>query len=217
MYSKEQKEKLVLSVPYWWHSIDLGDGVITPGLGGKNCALKVQRLKLNEIDWKGKSVLDVGCSTGFFSFWCEKQGISRIVALDNFSGDNQNTRGFNVCKKILNSKVEYISKDITKISSKDIGQFDIVLFIDVLYHIRYPLLALDNLRTITKELLVLRSYCLSDKEKRSIVRVRQLDEGQTHLVWQPSISCIEGWMKDAGFNTKLIEVNPKGRVGIEGR
>jgi len=31
---KEEKQKLVNSVNYWWHSIDFGDGVISPGIQG---------------------------------------------------------------------------------------------------------------------------------------------------------------------------------------
>src|SRR5262249_2616746 len=65
----------------WFHTIDLGDGVVTPGCD--NSPAKVAYLGMPErLD--GLSVLDIGAYDGFFSFECERRGAARVVAADHF-------------------------------------------------------------------------------------------------------------------------------------
>jgi tRNA (mo5U34)-methyltransferase len=73
----------VKQVPFWWHSIDLGGGVITPG---SKSAQELER----ELEWvdfgdlRGKSVLDVGSWDGYFAFAAERQGADRVIAMDHY-------------------------------------------------------------------------------------------------------------------------------------
>jgi tRNA (mo5U34)-methyltransferase len=70
-------------VPIWWHSISLGDNIITPG--HKTPAIQNNELEAMKIpDLQGKTVLDIGAWDGFYSFEAEKRGASRVVALDHF-------------------------------------------------------------------------------------------------------------------------------------
>jgi tRNA (mo5U34)-methyltransferase len=71
------------SVPFWWHSIELGDGEVTPGLNTlPDLKAKLASLELPALT--GKSVLDIGAWDGFFSFEAERAGAKRIVALDHY-------------------------------------------------------------------------------------------------------------------------------------
>jgi tRNA (mo5U34)-methyltransferase len=73
----------VADVGFWWHSIDLGDGVVTPG--AKSSAwLSAELARLNIGDLSGKSVLDVGAYDGYYSFAAERLGAERVVALDHW-------------------------------------------------------------------------------------------------------------------------------------
>ena len=47
----------------WWHKIDLGNGVITPGRD--NTPEKLKRMGMSQ-NLSGKSVLDIGAWDGFF-------------------------------------------------------------------------------------------------------------------------------------------------------
>jgi len=70
----------------WFHSIDLGDGVITPGRkGGGLDYMKRELDALRLPDLEGKSVLDIGAWDGFYSFQAERLGASRVVALDDYA------------------------------------------------------------------------------------------------------------------------------------
>ena len=71
-------------VPFWFHSIDLGGGVVTPGL--KTSAwLQSEFANLGLGDLSGKSVLDVGSWDGYYAFAAERMGAQRVVALDHYA------------------------------------------------------------------------------------------------------------------------------------
>lgn len=82
-YTKEEVEQMAQSVPFWWHSINLGHGVVTDGF--KTVAgLQHELGALHLPDLKGKTVLDIGAYDGFFSFEAERLGAERVVALDHY-------------------------------------------------------------------------------------------------------------------------------------
>jgi tRNA (mo5U34)-methyltransferase len=82
-HTKEQLEQFARSVPFWWHSIDLGHGVVTNGYRTAD-QLKHELEKLRLPDLRDKTVLDIGAYDGFFSFEAERRGAKRVVALDEY-------------------------------------------------------------------------------------------------------------------------------------
>ena len=57
----------------WWHSIDLGGGIVTPGAKtAEELEKELAWLKLGDL--RGKSVLDVGSWDGYFAFAAERLG-----------------------------------------------------------------------------------------------------------------------------------------------
>jgi tRNA (mo5U34)-methyltransferase len=63
---------------YWYHTIDLGDGLITPGL--YDYRETVSSFQFPE-DMRGMTVLDVGSATGFFAFEFERRG-ARVISVE---------------------------------------------------------------------------------------------------------------------------------------
>jgi tRNA (mo5U34)-methyltransferase len=73
----------VESVPTWCHSIDLGDGVVTPGTRTtRHLRERWEAMRLPVLD--GKDVLDIGAWDGFFAFEAERHGAAKVVALDHY-------------------------------------------------------------------------------------------------------------------------------------
>jgi len=68
---------------FWWHSIDIGDGVVTPGHKPADL-LEREWANLGLPDLDNKSVLDIGAWDGYFSFTAERLGARRVVALDHY-------------------------------------------------------------------------------------------------------------------------------------
>lgn len=63
---------------YWYHTIDLGDGLITPGMYDYRSTLSAFRFPET---MRGMQVLDVGSATGFFAFELERRG-ARVVSVE---------------------------------------------------------------------------------------------------------------------------------------
>lgn len=71
----------VAAVSFWFHSLDLGHGVVTPGYKSPEMeALELASFQLPDL--RGKSVLDIGAWDGYYSFTAERLGADRVVALD---------------------------------------------------------------------------------------------------------------------------------------
>jgi tRNA (mo5U34)-methyltransferase len=82
-FSRDELLQMSQSVPLWWHSIDLGQGVVTPGT--LSAAFLANRIReLNLPDLRGKDVLDIGAYDGFYSFEAERRGARRVVAVDHY-------------------------------------------------------------------------------------------------------------------------------------
>jgi tRNA (mo5U34)-methyltransferase len=63
---------------YWYHTLDLGDGLITPGL--YDYRETIAAFGFPE-DMSGMTVLDVGSATGFFAFEFERRG-ARVISVE---------------------------------------------------------------------------------------------------------------------------------------
>ena len=141
----------------WWHPIDLGHGIVTPGID-------VTPARLAEIrmpdDLSGRTVLDIGAWDGFFSFEAERRGAERVLATDSFCWDGGGwgtKKGFELARRARASRVEDKTIQVLDVSPDTVGTFDVVLFLGVLYHMRHPLLALERVASVTKGLLIMQT------------------------------------------------------------
>ncbi|OFW07788.1 MAG: hypothetical protein A3G20_01490 [Acidobacteria bacterium RIFCSPLOWO2_12_FULL_59_11] len=62
----------------WYHTVDLGDGLVTPGVYDYRETLGAFHFP---TDMQGMAVLDIGSATGFFAFEFEKRG-ARVVSVE---------------------------------------------------------------------------------------------------------------------------------------
>ncbi len=149
-----------------YHSIELPDGTVIPGL--QSLELLRRRLGLFDLpeDLRGKRVLDIGAWDGWFSFECERRG-AEVVAVDCVSLDT-----FIEARKLLGSRVEYLTLDVSELSARRLGRFDIVLFFGVLYHLRHPLLGLEKVVELSTDLALIESFTIKP-QKRTIAAVME--------------------------------------------
>jgi tRNA (mo5U34)-methyltransferase len=192
----------------WWHKIDLGNGVITPGIDITPEKLKWIQMSQNLA---GKSVLDIGAWDGFFSFEAERRGARRVLAIDSHVWKNGAKEGFELARKVLGSKVEDKEIDVMDISPENIGIFDYVLFLGVLYHLRHPLLALEKVSSVTKEQLVLETHVELIGGKRPVMAFyagNEMNNDPTNWCG-PNPSAIRSILQDVGFReVKCIYKTP---------
>ncbi|HZL55594.1 MAG TPA: DUF1698 domain-containing protein [Bryobacteraceae bacterium] len=180
-----------------YHSIELPDGSTLPGLqSADHLRWRLGLFGLSE-DLTGKRVLDVGAWDGWFSFECERRG-AEVVAVDCVELDT-----FLEARDMLGSKVEYKTLDVTELSARRLGRFDIVLFLGVLYHLRHPLLGLEKAVELSTDLALIESFVI-EGEDRAVPAVMEFYErgelgGQIDNWCGPSPECLTAMCRSAGF------------------
>ena len=129
----------------WHQKWEIFQGVYTPG---RNPVAELCDLIHLPKDLRGMRVLDIGAWNGCFSFECERRGAKEVVA---FGPDTPEQTGFERIRNAIGSKVVRLEEgSVYSLSPKRLGMFDAVLFLGVLYHLRYPLLAIDKVWGVTK-------------------------------------------------------------------
>jgi len=185
----------------WYHTMELGPGVTTPGVD--NTPPRLARLDLPD-SLAGRTVLEVGAWDGFFSFEAERRGAARVVATDSFCwhGPGWGTKaGFELARRALGSRVEDVDIDVMDLSPERVGTFDVVLFIGVLYHLRHPLLALERVASVTRDLLVLETVVDMVGVRRPAAAFypgSELANDETNW-WGPNAPAVEGMLRTVGF------------------
>ncbi len=196
IYSKEELQKKISKIPTWFHNIQLGTNVSTPGFYAD--ILKQKIFDAIPKDLSGKSILDAGANQGMFSFECERRGAKEIVAFDLYDSLTSFDDGIKLCKEIFDSKVQILSlnvMDVDKVGHK----FDIILCFGLLYALRNPFLALQKLLTVCNELVIVEAEIL--RTDRSICYVLEQDEilKNTEITILFSPKSLKNYALDIGF------------------
>lgn len=158
---------------YWYHTVDLGNGLVTPGDYDFRGQLPAFHFPANMA---GMKVMDVGSATGFFAYEFEKRGadvtsveLPSLEDWDILSCDRDSLRQklmaffkastpeeaykkhldgpFQFCHTALNSRVKRCFSPIYDLGQTKIGKtkFDFIYAGDILLHLFSPLKALDVL------------------------------------------------------------------------
>src|SRR6476661_1588947 len=193
----------------WYHTIDLGGGIVTQGVDDSPVRLARAQLPPSLL---GLTVLDIGAWDGFFSFECERRGAARVVAADHFSwhGEGWGTKaGFTLAREALGSKVEDVDIDVMELTPERLGTFDVVLFLGVLYHLRHPFLALERVASVVRDYLIVETVVDLVGFARPAMAFyprRELNNDPTNW-WGPNIPAVKGMLESLGF--REVTVSPR--------
>lgn len=121
----------------------------------------------------GWTVLDVGSNAGFYAFELAQRG-ARVTGIDvdphYLDQARWAAREFG-----LESSVEFRHMQVYDLARSE-EQFDLVLFLGVFYHLRYPLLGLDIVARRAARLLVFQTLTTEEMEVQPDTGDRSLDE-----------------------------------------
>lgn len=183
----------------WFHSIDLGNGVVTPGADRSARRLRGIHMPGSLV---GQSVLDIGTFDGFYAFEAERRG-AKVVATDSAVWRNPDIgkRGFNLARRVLGSAVDDREIDVLDLSPATVGTFDLVLFLGVLYHLPNPLLALERVASVTGRQLIMETAVDLLMTRRPAAAFYPADElsGDSSNWWGPNLAGAKGMLKAVGF------------------
>lgn len=184
----EDKLREFFNETYWYHTFDIGNGVVTDGMYDLRPVVKDHGFPES---LKGKSVLDVGTSDGFYAFELEKRGAESVLAVDTNAYDG--TLPFDPSPAMKDIFLEKHSREMKEYEKyrdifsmlglkganklvvladywdslvkfqqcsvyelEDLGmQFDFVFCGALIEHLKSPLHAIEQLRSVTREKCVI--------------------------------------------------------------
>ena len=204
--------------PYWFHRIELGPDLVTPGWSDPQVD-KVPYYGLPD-DMTGMRVLDIGCAEGFFSFEDERRGAREVIAIDSFA---DSVRRFNICRDALGSQATAYLTNVYDLSPRTIGTFDLVMFFGVLYHLRHPILALEKIFGVASGTLLLQTASFEDPAlgTESAAKFHPFGiesgppENRQHdptVFWIPNQACVRDMLLHVGFTELQGKTAPPGAV-----
>ncbi len=204
----------------WFHNLHLPDGTQTapdhplgdyPRFKWKQLAAALPH------DLRGAEALDIGCNAGFYAFELARRG-ARVLAID---GDPHYLSQARWAAPHLDpeGRIEFRCMDVHALAHLA-RTFDLVLFMGVFYHLRYPLLALDIIVEKARGLLAFQSLSMRDGNPPSrsasldFEQMERLNEpgwpklafiehrlaGDPTNWWIPNVACIEALLRSAGMD-----------------
>lgn len=199
----------------WYHTLDLGNGVRTPGAFDHAPYLHLYNLPAS---FAGLRVLDCATFDGYWAFEFERRGAKQVVALDiETVGDidlpprrraelptatleRPVGAGFKLAKEVLGSSVERAPCNLYDLSPSYRGLFDVVHIGDVLLHLADPLLALQNVRSVTGGYALISDCYWPELLRYEPDTVIEYFGGTgENAWWRPSEAALLAMIEDAGF------------------
>jgi tRNA (mo5U34)-methyltransferase len=241
-----EREAEILALGPWFHNLHLPDGAQTaPGHAlGDFPAWKWAELAPHlPADLTGWSALDIGCNAGFYSFELARRG-ARVVGIDVeplfLRQAEWAAREYG-----LADRVEFHRAQVYDLAHAD-EAYDLVLFMGVFYHLRYPMLGLDIVAERVRRLLVFQTLTMPGEavfpdaaRARDILdRGDFLDPGWPKLAflehpfagdetnwWAPNHAGVEAMLRASGMRVAaraahelyLCEPDPEARPWPRGR
>jgi len=191
----ESARALVAEVPHWHHKFEIFPGVETPG--SYSPEFMFDKLQLPG-DMTGLRALDIGPSDGFFSMKMGRRG-AQVTAIDYRA---KSTHGFAVMERLTGLQFDYRQANLYDLASLELGTFDIVLFLGVLYHLPDMMRGLDLVaRHCRKRLIVETKYDPNLMPGAAVARYYEAGTLANDLTnfWVPNKECLFAMLRDTGF------------------
>lgn len=219
---------------YWYHTVDLGGGLVTPG----DYDFRDQFAAFGfPADMTGLRVLDVGSATGFFAFEFERRGaevvsveLPSLAAWDMVSAERDDLirqlqaahhaatpeeafdrhldGPFRFCHARLGSRVARCYSSVYDLTLAKLGgaKFDLVYAGDILMHLFSPFRALDVLSGLTRGALVATiEVPYPGPPELPTILFRGLINGEEGRTWwMPSRACVEQMLRRLGFASVAV-------------
>jgi len=190
----------------WYQKWEVFEGIFTPGINPVSDICDLLQLP---ADLSGRRILDIGSANGCMSLECERRGAAEVIGLTPrmvWTGDTVSC----VTPSEQRERTSGLAP-FTNLNPDLLGYFDTVLFCGVLYHLRYPMLAIDNIRRVATGDVFIETH-LSDEELSGtdkdipLWRFYRLNElNGDHSNWfGPNIAAVQQAFESAGFSTKLL-------------
>lgn len=203
----------------WFHNLHLPDGTVTaPGhpLGDFPANKWKQIAPFIPPDLTGRTVLDIGCNAGFYSIELAKRG-ARVAAVDK-EPHFLKQAAWAIKQFGLEQRIQLHQLQVYDLAHVE-ERFDIVLFMGLFYHLRYPTLALDIVAEKVTRLLLFQTMTMPGErvfrtaedyaiDEREVMRkpgwptmgfIEKSLAGDATNWWAPNHACVEALLRSTGM------------------
>ncbi|MDB6083055.1 MAG: SAM-dependent methyltransferase, partial [Gammaproteobacteria bacterium] len=163
----------------------------------------------------GWSALDIGCNAGYYSVELAKRGAT-VLGVDVEPLYLRQARW--VAEQFsMQDRLRFVEGHIYQLL--DSPPVDLVWFTGVLYHLKYPALALDIVRTLTGRLMMFQTMTMPGRQVLNVPDDLSLDQracmlhpgwpklafierrlaGDMTNWWAPNHACVEALLRASGF------------------
>ena len=203
----------------WFHNLHLPDGTQTaPGhFLGDFPTFKWEQIRGHlPADLTGWTALDIGCNAGFYSFELARRGAT-VTGIDHDPRYLRQAR-WAAGRFGLEGRVRFEEKQVYDLAASP-ETYDLVLFMGVLYHLRYPLLGLDIVARKVGRRLIFQTLTMPGEEVAEPPLDMPIDEREAMLEpgwprmafiehrlandptnwWAPNHAAVEAMLRSAGL------------------
>jgi tRNA (mo5U34)-methyltransferase len=196
----------------WHHSIELPDGRVIRGEKTLEVMRRQFAMTFGPLDLRGKAVLDLGTWSGAFAVEAARRGAARVVGLDYRTWRSPKNRGreafdFVVAASGFDIQGVELDLDASSMSLTHLGEFEVVLFLGVFYHLKDPIGALREIGKITREALVVETSInttLPPQPPAMVFRQGAELRNAGWNWWGPNVACVEALLKTFGFERVVV-------------
>ncbi len=187
----------------WFHSFEFPDGEQVKGVKPL-ASLREEADQIFSQPLAGRRVLDIGAWDGFFSFEAERRGAAEVLATDHFCWSGQgwgDKSGFDHAHARFGSQVRSLDLDVAQHRVEELGQFDTVLLLGVLYHVTDPYRILEAAAAMSSDHLVVETVTALRHEPVPAMRLfteLELDRDPTNF-WAPNILALREMCRRFGY------------------
>ncbi len=151
---REDLRRRIEALGPWFHNLDVGGIETAPDhpLGDFLQQIWAQVGPRLPERMDGATALDIGCNAGFYSQQLARRG-ARVTGIDH---DERYLRQARLAAAASGLEIEFRRLEVYDVDRLD-EKYDYVLFMGVLYHLRYPLYALDKVAKLPRRRLIFQS------------------------------------------------------------
>src|SRR6185436_10292553 len=158
-------------------------------------------------------------------FELERRGAS-VLAVDYMPAERT---GFPIAAQVLGSRVVFRQANIYHLTPAEIGTFDLILFLGLLYHLPDPIRAIRSVRRLCTWRMYLETLVIDDlmpmpdgseaplaalNERLAAIPLMQFFPGASFNgdptnYWGPNVRCVEAMLAETEFRVERVARVPK--------